>query len=350
MIDQILNRALLIHQKDDEQQGVQKQDEQQVNAEMARCKRIDEGLQRIMELDRRLEERTKAYKKVKEQPPSEVHDQAEGDLNRPDTDEFENVAFVTQKASVKGQDISQTDEAPAKDIVEEEKMTADVSESGKKMDFIRRNIELAGESNYFFALTAEEKKRVERIIMHGEPPAESQADPNASEQHNPSDDTEDPWEEYGYLPIADELKKLSEIDTQLKKLIPPDEWERKSVISFNDEASILQRTGSVTDLEFWNGPSRATSALGNRTVDTVMHTDLAKPMIALREARKRIKQLDDQLDALKAQYEREPAAPLDKDSLNRLLFECMKYELDLKGRHAAPGWETSSVGVSEAAV
>lgn len=69
-------------------------------------------------------------------------------------------------------------------------------------------------------------------------------------------------------------------------------------------------------------------------------------MLALQEARKRIQKIDEQLDALRS--DDEDTKPITRDQLDRILFECMKYDLDMKGKHVEADWGEHQALVEQA--
>ncbi|XP_039260569.2 fibrous sheath-interacting protein 1-like isoform X1 [Styela clava] len=105
-----------------------------------------------------------------------------------------------------------------------------------KIDFIKRNIELAKDAGNYISMTEEEKKRLNELL----------SDLDQFENSLPSLEGSDAITNPGlflgdgYKPDVDQMKRLAEIDEKIQALLPSDEFE------------MICGTPHLTDMKFQN--------------------------------------------------------------------------------------------------
>ncbi|TPX63929.1 hypothetical protein SpCBS45565_g06246 [Spizellomyces sp. 'palustris'] len=205
----------------------------------------------------------------------------------------------------------------------------------KQGDFIQRNIVLGPEARYYSAMTEEEKERVERILNVDD--TEEDVPDNVSvltDHSKPSafHFTRPTTATTAFFPDTDEFEQLVEIDRKLQLIIPEPEWETKSIV-WSEPAS-TNASGSQTPMPGrFSRQSFSSSSVSIRDITAVMHdADNAKPAeVLLKDEQKQLREIDEKLEALREG----DARPISREDLDRLLYECMRFEAELKSRQSS---------------
>ncbi|KAK6183572.1 hypothetical protein SNE40_011027 [Patella caerulea] len=178
-----------------------------------------------------------------------------------------------------------------------------------KKDFIKRNKELASQAEESIAMTDEEKKRVSGLLddLESLPDVPDDISMFMAEE-NPFQIAVRPGE--GFLPDNIELRSLANIDSQLKHIMPSDDYE--SLMSFpNNNSSqhkLFTRVGVKSVLDFEKYGDRA-------LVETKEQ----------REMKEKLKKIEEELASFSNPREMQFETPsLSGDQLNNLLEDCAR--------------------------
>jgi hypothetical protein len=191
------------------------------------------------------------------------------------------------------------------DVAYEEKQSRRDKNFTSGQDFIKRNIELAGDAGGSLAMTEEEKKRLEVLL------GEDDACTSSSESQEPNKGAVVAFSGYGY--DQDNLEKLWSIDSKL------------NMYSSGD----VDRTGSVLSTAWSQHRSNCSDTTGVMEEDAV-HTNqglyggsLVAQVKVERDEQTRLKEIDSQLKELgKINEEASPVPALTRPQLDQLLALC----------------------------
>ncbi|KAJ3154110.1 Fibrous sheath-interacting protein 1 [Geranomyces michiganensis] len=213
----------------------------------------------------------------------------------------------------------------------------------KQGDFIQRNIVLGPEARYYSAMTEEESERVEQLLQATDFDDEeidftsSNSGLTSASGHligRPASAASS-----GFFPDMDDHARLIKIDRKLQLIIPEPEWETKSIV-WSTPASLMP-SGARTPAETYAGDMCGSSSVMSdaRDVETVLHDQgtVTGPEILLQNEQARLAEIDAKLEALREGESR----PVTREEIDRLLYECMRYESDLRSRSASD-WDIAS--------
>ncbi|KAL4237844.1 Fibrous sheath-interacting protein 1 [Mactra antiquata] len=180
------------------------------------------------------------------------------------------------------------------------------SKKNKKKDFIKRNKELAGDAANLIAMTDEEKKRLDDLLKDVEEIPEI---PEGAEldENNPFQLAVKPGE--GFFPENDDLRSLTSIDSRLKELMLPEDYQSiaSSSMSHVPQNKLFTHTG-VKHAVDWE--SRGERALFQNAEQ--------------REMNERMLAIEQELACLKNREETELETPrLEEDQLKDLIDQCV---------------------------
>ncbi|ESO87693.1 hypothetical protein LOTGIDRAFT_234939 [Lottia gigantea] len=178
----------------------------------------------------------------------------------------------------------------------------------KKKDFIKRNKELAGQAEESIAMTEEERKRVADLLTDIETlPEEVDLDDSSiiMTEENPYQITVHCGD---FLQSNIELRSLANIDSQLKHILPSDEYD-SLVYTPVTQSRLFTRVdvkSSVLDFEKY----------GERSLIETKEQ---------REMKEKLKHIEDELAAFHNPREMKLESPsLTGDQLNKLLDQCVR--------------------------
>ncbi|TPX60409.1 hypothetical protein PhCBS80983_g01782 [Powellomyces hirtus] len=210
----------------------------------------------------------------------------------------------------------------------------------KQGDFIQRNIVLGPEARYYSAMTEEEKERVETLLQA----ADDELDDDASSTVGGS---AKPYETMmarpmstsssAFYPDEDEHERLVKIDRKLQLIIPEPEWETKSIV-WSTPASAMA-SGTQTPISTGRWAQQSVASFSSSLRDTVMHDQnvIIAPEVLLKNEQAQLAEIDAKLERLKEGEER----PVTREEIDRLLYECMRFEADMRSRQS--DWDLASV-------
>ncbi|CAH1792355.1 unnamed protein product [Owenia fusiformis] len=180
----------------------------------------------------------------------------------------------------------------------------------KKKDFLKRNIELASDAANTIAMTDDEKKHLEELLtdIDALPDLPEEVD-NSTIDSNPFAVTVHPGE--GYMPEETDIRRLTSIDSRLKELLPPEDFEQinSTPRSTNSQQSHLF---TRTDLR----SSQEVEKLGERALQEGKDN---------RDIKQRLNDIELELQNLTSAVELEIESPaLSEVQLQDLLDQCSR--------------------------
>ncbi|KAJ3173123.1 Fibrous sheath-interacting protein 1 [Geranomyces variabilis] len=214
----------------------------------------------------------------------------------------------------------------------------------KQGDFIQRNIVLGPDARYYSAMTEEESERVEQLLQATDIDDEGTDlfTTNFGFSGSTTNMIGRPTSaaSSGFFPDMEDHERLIKIDRKLQLIIPEPEWETKS-ITWSTPASLMP-SGARTPAEHYAGDTWGSSSVVSdmRDVETVLHDQgtVTAPEILLRDEQTQLAEIDAKLEALKEGESR----PVTREEIDRLLYECMRFESEMRSRSASD-WDIASV-------
>ncbi|BFZ21372.1 hypothetical protein BsWGS_24411 [Bradybaena similaris] len=206
------------------------------------------------------------------------------------------------------------------------------TKSRKQMkDFIKRNKELAGHADQSIPMTDDEKKRLAELLEGLDElsePEDAASDINTN-QMNAHQVTLQPGE--GYFPDSTEMESLSNIDDQLKTLMPKEDYQSLLSPRPVPQQPLFSRVGNQTPAAATDQPERFGERALLQTKDE-------------RELKARLQEIEQELAKFKAQTEEDSAeeSHLTDEQLDNLLDEC--------ARNLAASADTESADLSARSV
>ncbi|KAI9002286.1 hypothetical protein BC832DRAFT_593595 [Gaertneriomyces semiglobifer] len=206
-------------------------------------------------------------------------------------------------------------------------------------NFIERNIVLGPEARYYSAMTEEEVDRVEQILQAMDDDETSEvedgsicgaATPMTDLSGRPSTTST------AFFPDEDEVNRLIDIEKKLQLILPEQEWETKSgVFEFSlphtADVSGCQTPKSVPSAK-WARPSFDIRRISMRDVNTILHdVEATKQQELFQEELETLRQIDKRLQEL----ESEESRPMTREVLDGLLRDCLFTDCELRFREAA---------------
>ncbi|XP_053399953.1 fibrous sheath-interacting protein 1-like [Mercenaria mercenaria] len=175
----------------------------------------------------------------------------------------------------------------------------------RKKDFIKRNKELAADASNAIAMTEEEKKRLDDLLkdVANIPDIPEHAELDES---NPFQLAVKPGE--GFVPDPEELRSLTSIDSRLKELMPPDDYQSiaSSSMSHLPQNKLFTHTGVKHPFDWENRGERA-------LFQNAEQREMNERMLAIEDELARLKNPEDELETPR----------LGEDQLQDLIEQCV---------------------------
>ena len=105
----------------------------------------------------------------------------------------------------------------------------DAAATAKRRNFIRRNIELASDAGNVIAMTSEEKKRLEELLVDVDEKTDEEEDSAMTALQTIISD--------GFTPSVDERKALDDLNERLNALVPEGHWKERTVSMISSRPS-----------------------------------------------------------------------------------------------------------------
>ncbi|KAJ3187099.1 Fibrous sheath-interacting protein 1 [Gaertneriomyces sp. JEL0708] len=324
---------------------------------------IQQGLQRIRELDTILRQKSmiarslKSERLTRESSAAPIEpSRANSDIYDPDSDdeslelrsvhsqELNEKTFITEpKMGTRIKiGVQALREVGTRTQVEVDSVTSYQKPKKKGYtlgNFIERNIALGPEARYYSAMTEEEVDRVEQILQAMDDDEMSEAeDGSICGAATPMTDVfgRPSTTSTAFFPDEDEVNRLIDIEKKLQLILPEQEWETKSgVFEFSlphtADASGSQTPKSVSSAK-WARPSFDIRRISMRDVNTILHdVETTKQQELFQEELETLRQIDKRLQEL----ESEESRPMTREVLDGLLRDCLFTDCELRFREAA---------------
>ncbi|ELT93890.1 hypothetical protein CAPTEDRAFT_222096 [Capitella teleta] len=177
----------------------------------------------------------------------------------------------------------------------------------KRKDFIKRNMELAGDAANTIAMTDDEKHRIEGLLSDLEVIPEMELFDNSNPYQIVLSTAE------GFRPSEDEIKRLDQIDDRLRALLPPEDFNSicstpLSTVPSEQASSLFTHSEQSRAIDY--------ELLGERALkDNKEHRDLQQ----------RLNEIEQDLTAMTQAVDREMVCPtLSEEQLQQLLDQCAR--------------------------
>jgi hypothetical protein len=251
------------------------------------------------------------------------------------------------------------------------------SKNGFKGNFIKRNIQLGGDARYYYALTDEEKLRLEAILQlpdeelestamidshhdgkEGEGEGKNGKTKEGGEGDNHSESSMKPTEIFvdpddyikndskktlknGFLPSVEEFDNLKKINEKLHNLVPASEWLKRRTETDLFNTSLLSNSTNInsgfwsSQVNFDNNEISQVSLFSNNSTNSNKSNaqDSVYSVREKRETKKRMKTINEKLSKLqqmRSNFESEYNIYEKQDEWEKPKFESILDTLDMK--------------------